>query len=81
VKGGYEISVRQRWVIFCKWVGGGEAFVDLKEINAKCGREFGELRAFSSQLLALIPWIEGNSASAEGRGKDGHEKIVREWCV
>jgi hypothetical protein len=25
----------ERWVIVCGWVGGGDALVDLKEINAE----------------------------------------------
>jgi hypothetical protein len=41
VKDGDEKIVRERWVIVCGWVGGGEAFVDLREINAKCGGGFG----------------------------------------
>jgi hypothetical protein len=72
----------ERWVIVCGWVGDGDAFVDLKEINAKWGGGFGGLRAFSSQLLALLSCTEAISASAEGRGKDGNEKIVRErWVI
>jgi hypothetical protein len=30
----------ERWVIVCGWVGGGDAFVDLKEINACSGSGF-----------------------------------------
>ena len=36
----------ERWVIVCGWVGGGDAFVDLKEINAKCGRGLGGIESF-----------------------------------
>jgi hypothetical protein len=31
----------ERWVIVCGWVGGGAAFLDLKEINARYGSGFG----------------------------------------
>ena len=64
----------ERWVIFCGWVGGSAAFVDLKEINARCGSGFGGiesvLRAFSSR-------IEANSASAEGRGR----MVMKKSCA
>ena len=46
----------ERWVIVCGWVVGGEAFVDLKEINAKCGRGFGGIESFqlSASSFALL---------------------------
>ena len=34
------------WVIVCGWVDGGEAFVDLKEINAKRGSGFLRMGVF-----------------------------------
>ena len=36
----------ERWVIVCGWVGGGEAFADLKEINARYGSGFGGILSF-----------------------------------
>ena len=36
----------ERWVIVCGWFGGGDAFVDLKEINARCGSGFGGIESF-----------------------------------
>ena len=36
----HEKIVREMWVIVCGCVDGGDAFVDLKEINARCGSGF-----------------------------------------
>ena len=46
VKDGYEISVRQRWVILCKWVGRGGAFVDLKDLKAHVAADLGGFETF-----------------------------------
>jgi hypothetical protein len=35
------LSGSEWWVIVWEWVGGGAAFVDLKEINARYGSGFG----------------------------------------
>ena len=45
-KDGNQKIVRERWVIVCGWVGGGEAFVDLKELKASVAADLGGLRAF-----------------------------------
>ena len=55
-KDGNEKIVRERLVIVCGWVGGGEAFVDLKEINARCGRGF---RWILGRLGGLGWWAAG----------------------
>jgi hypothetical protein len=49
-------KVGRRWVIFCGWIDGGDAFVDLKEINAKCGGGFGGIEGFqpSASGFALV---------------------------
>jgi hypothetical protein len=59
---GYEKIVRERWVIVCGWVGGGEAFVDLKELKASVAADLGGLRAFSSQLPALSFQLSASSS-------------------
>jgi hypothetical protein len=46
VKDGNEISVRSRWVILCKWVGGGNAIVDLKDLKARVAGGFGGIESF-----------------------------------
>ena len=38
MKCGYEISVRQRWVIFCKWDVGGEGTRRFKGVEGGGGR-------------------------------------------
>jgi hypothetical protein len=37
----------ERWLIVCGWVGGGEAFVDLKGLKARLAADLGGLGAFS----------------------------------
>ena len=72
----------ERRVIVCGWVGGGEAIVVLKDLKARLAADLGGLRAFyelSGLSFQLVH--EANSASYEGRGEDGWEKIVRERCV
>ena len=54
----------ERWVIVCGWFGGGDAFVDLKEINARCGRGFGGIESFQLPAPRFISRIEADSASA-----------------
>ena len=75
-KGRYDANVcGERWVIVCGWAGGGEAFVDLKEINARYGSGFGRMGVFSTlsalsfQLLALLSCIGAHSAPAERRAE------------
>jgi len=41
--GSYEISVRQRWVILCKWDGGDGGDGDLKEMKSEGGCEFARI--------------------------------------
>ena len=73
--------VRQQWVIICKWVGGGDAFVDLKEINARCGSGFGGIESFQRSAFSFQFVQPANSASAECRVKDRYEMSVRQWWV
>jgi hypothetical protein len=75
-KGRYDAIVgSESWVIVCGWAGGGEAIVDLKEINAGYGSGFGRMGVFSTlsalsfQLLALLSCIEAHSAPAERRAE------------
>jgi hypothetical protein len=69
---------REWWVIVCGWVDGGEAFVDLKEINAKRGSGFLRMGVFASSQVAASSFDlrnDANSASAEWRSRDGYEGI------
>jgi hypothetical protein len=46
VKDRYEMSVRQWWVILCKWVGGGEAVCDLKDLKDQVAADLGGFLVF-----------------------------------
>jgi hypothetical protein len=43
----------ERWVIVRGWVGGGEALVDLKEINARDGCGFGGIEGFQLSVFSF----------------------------
>ena len=45
-KDGSEISVRQWWVIVCKWVVGGEAVCDLRDLKEQVAADLGAFLVF-----------------------------------
>ena len=59
----------ERWVIVCGWVGGGEAFVDLKEINARDGSGFGGIESFQSSESSFNSCMEVDSVGRPPRGE------------
>jgi hypothetical protein len=72
--------VRQRWVIFCKRVGGGEAFVDLKEINARYGSGFGGIESFQLSASSFNSCMEVDSVGRPPAVKVGYD-VIGQWKV
>ena len=68
----------ERWVIVCGWVGGGAAFLDLKEINARYGSGFGGIESFQ---------LSASSSTLLHRGLfrfgwvSGERRIRRNWAA
>jgi hypothetical protein len=75
----HEVIVRcERWVIVNGWVGGGEAFVDLKEINAKCGGGFGGIESFQLSASSFNSCMEVDSDGRHPAMKTGYD-VIGQW--
>ena len=50
----YESSVRQRWVILCKFVVGGSGKDRFKGVGGGCSSGFGGIESFQLQVFRFL---------------------------
>jgi hypothetical protein len=44
----------ERWVIVCGWVGGADAFVDLKKLKAHVAADLGGFESFQLSASSFL---------------------------